>query len=217
VAVNEVGAAATVEALKQFDADGEPLTYATPQVEAEIAAVGIGTDGSCLLMCKGQWHAAMTGSISLYDRRGERQHTIHVGAAPEHGRASFHERMAREIAHVKQLYPRARYVGIADGAKSNWDFLGPHVDEEILDFYHATEYVTQAADALFAGGPLREREAWLESRCSTLKHDWDGAKKLLAQWGAVDTAGWERERRKMLEDSMRYFANHLHRMDYKRY
>jgi hypothetical protein len=49
------------------------------------------------------------------------------------------ERMEREIAHVKQLYPRARYVGIADGAKSNWDFLGPHVDEEILDFYHATE------------------------------------------------------------------------------
>jgi hypothetical protein len=83
VAVNEVGAAATVEALKQFDADGEPLmiggevskllvqelgayasavvqakeetwTYATPQVEAEIAAVGIGTDGSCLVMCEGQ-------------------------------------------------------------------------------------------------------------------------------------------------------------------
>jgi pimeloyl-ACP methyl ester carboxylesterase len=25
----------------------------------------------------------------------------------------------------------------------------------------------------------------LESRCSTLKHDWDGAKKLLAEWGAV--------------------------------
>jgi hypothetical protein len=47
----------------------------------------------------------MTGSISLYDRCGERQHTIYVGAAPEHGRASFHERMEREIAHVKQLYP----------------------------------------------------------------------------------------------------------------
>ena len=211
--VQELGAYASAV----VQAKEETWTYATPQVAAEIAAVGIGTDGSCLLMCEGQWREAMTGSLSLYDRRGERQHTIYVGAAPEHGRASFHERMAREIAHVKQLYPQARYVGIADGAKSNWDFLGPHVDEQILDFYHATEYVTQAADALFAGGPLREREAWLDSRCSALKHDWDGAKKLLAQWGAVDTAGWQRARRKMLEDSMRYFANHLHQMDYKRY
>jgi hypothetical protein len=59
--------------------------------------------------------------------------------------------------------------------------------------------------------------AWLESRCAAPKHDWDGAKKLLVEWGAVDAAGWERERRKMLEDSMRYFANQLHQMYYKRY
>lgn len=44
--------------------------------------------------------------------------------------------MEREIAHVKRLYPRTRYLGIADGAKSNWDFLEPHVDERMLDFYH---------------------------------------------------------------------------------
>jgi hypothetical protein len=195
----------------------ETWTYATPHVDAEITAVGIGTDGTCMLMCEGQWREAMTGSISLYDRRGERQHTIYVGAAPEHGKAGFHARMEREIAHVKALYPQARFIGIADGARSNWDFLAPHVDEQILDFYHASEYVTQAADALLAGRPAWERQAWLENRCSMLKHDWDGAKKLWAQWDAIDTAGWERERRRMLEDSIRYFANHLHQMHYKRY
>ena len=191
--------------------------YGTPKVDAEITAVGVGIDGTCLLMCEGQWREAMTGSISLYDRHAQRQHTIYVGAAPEHGRAGFRERMEREIAHVKALYPQARFVGIADGAKSNWDFLAPHVNEQILDFYHASEYVTQAADAICAGRPTRERETWLESHCSMLKHDWHGAKKLLEQWDAVDTAGWKRERRKMLADSMRYFANHLHQMQYKRY
>lgn len=159
----------------------------------------------------------MTGSISLYDRRGERQHSIYVGAAPEHGKAAFHERMEREIAHVKALYPQVRVIGIADGARSNWDFLEPHVDEQVLDFYHASEYVTQAADAIFAGRAAWERQDWLESRCSTLKHDWDGAKKLLAEWSAIDTERWERERRRMLEDSMRYFTNHVHQMHYKRY
>ena len=46
--------------------------------------------------------------------------------------------MTREIDHVKSLYPGAHFVGIADGAKSNWDFLGPHIDEQVLDFYHVS-------------------------------------------------------------------------------
>jgi hypothetical protein len=80
----------------------------------------------------------MTGSISLYDRHGERLHTIYVGAAPEYGKEAFFDRMTREIVHVKSLHPKAHFVGIADGARSNWDFLGPHIDEQVLDFYHAS-------------------------------------------------------------------------------
>lgn len=195
----------------------ETWHYATPEAEAEIVNVGISLDGCFLLMCDGQWREAMAGSISLYERSGERQYSLYVGAAPEHGKETFHERMAREIAHVKKLYPRARYLGIADGAKSNWDFLEPHVDEQILDFYHATEYVTQAADALLAERPASERKAWLDAHCSMLKHDWNGARQLLAEWKAAHTQGWNGERCRMLEDSIRYFENHLHQMHYKRY
>ena len=211
--VQELGAYASAV----VQAKEETWTYAMPPIAAEITAVGIGMDGACLLLCEGQWREAMTGSISLYDRHGQRQHSIYIGAAPEHGKAGFCERMQREIAHVKALYPQARLIGIADGARSNWDFLAPQVNEQILDFYHASEYVTQAADALFAGGVAQERQAWLENRCATLKQDWDGARTLLAEWDAIDRAGWDRERRKMLEDSRRYFANHLHQMHYRRY
>lgn len=195
----------------------ETWHYATPPLEADIAAVGAGIDGSCMLLCDGQWREAMTGTISLYDRSGTRQHTIYVGAAPEHGKATFYARMEREMAHVKRLYPQARWIGIADGAPGNWRFLGPHVNEEVLDFYHASEYVTQAADALFAGRPVAERQTWLEERCSMLKHDWDGARQLLATFQAADTKGWKAERRKMLQESIRYFQNHLHQMHYRRY
>ena len=195
----------------------EAWHYATPKLDADIATVGIGMDGTCMLLCEGQWREAMTGSISLYDRAGERQHTIYVGAAPEHGRCAFYERMEREIAHVKQLYPKARYVGIADGAQSNWDFLTPHVDEQILDFYHAAEYVTQAADAIFGGELPRERNNWLDAHCSLLKHDWHGARKMLDEWETVDRKGWDKARRKMLEESIRYFRNHGHQMHYVRH
>jgi hypothetical protein len=211
--VQELGA--FVSAVVQ--AREETWTYATPRVEEDIAAVGIGIDGTCLLMCEGGWREAMAGSISLYDGSGERRHSIYIGAAPEHGKAAFHARMEREIAHVARMYPRARVIGIADGAQGNWEFLEPHVDEQILDFYHAAEYVTQAADALLAGRPERERRAWLDSRCSMLKHDWDGAKKLLEEWDAANTRGWAPERRALLEESLRYFENHLHQMHYTRY
>jgi hypothetical protein len=97
--------------------------------------------------------------------------------------------MEREIAHIKRLYPHARCVGVADGARSNRDFLEPHVEEQILDFYHASEYVSQAADAIFSDDPAHRR-IWMEEHCSTLKHDWNGARKLLAEWKTQDTTGW---------------------------
>jgi hypothetical protein len=184
----------------------ETWHYATPSLDEDITTVGVGIDGSCLLMCEGQWREAMTGTISLYDRAGDRRHTIYLGAAPEHGKHRFYERMEREMAHVKQLYPQARWIGIADGALGNWEFLGPHVDEQVLDFYHASEYVTQAADALFEGRAAAERKAWLEQSCSSLKHDWDGATRLLSQWKQMGTRDWKKERSKLLAESMRYFG-----------
>ena len=89
----------------------------------------------------------MTGTVTLYDREGERQHTIYIGATPEYGKANFYERMEREISHIKDLYPDATYVGLADGAKCNWEFLEPHTTVQILDFYHAAEYIGKAAFA----------------------------------------------------------------------
>lgn len=195
----------------------ETWHYATPRMEEEIVTIAVGVDGSCMLLCDGQWREAMTGTIALYDRTGERRHTIYVGAAPEHGKESFYARMEREIAHVKQLYPQARWIAIADGAPGNWTFLESHVEEQVLDFYHASQYVTQAADALFEGQSEAARRAWLEECCSQLKHAWYGARELLRQWQEVDTQGWKADRRALLEESMRYFEHHLHRMYYRRY
>jgi hypothetical protein len=59
-----------------------------------------------MLLCDREWREAMTGTISLYDRHGERLHTIYVGAAPEYGKATFFERTTREINHVKSCIPK---------------------------------------------------------------------------------------------------------------
>jgi hypothetical protein len=37
--------------------------------------------------------------------------------------------LEREIERAKKSYPEAKFVGIADGAETNWKFLEKHTDE----------------------------------------------------------------------------------------
>ena len=119
-----------------------------------------------------RYREAMVGAISLYDVKGNRQHSIYIGEAPEYGKATFTERLEREIAHVKKQYPSALYLGVADGAKSNWSFLEKHTSRQFLDFYHATEYLADVAQAAFLGKTDKpKREVWLHECCKQLKHE----------------------------------------------
>ena len=58
-----------------------------------------------------------------------------------------------EIERVKASHPGARYVGLADGAKGNWEFLGRHTEVQVIDFWHAAGYLSDAGDVLFASEP----------------------------------------------------------------
>ena len=194
----------------------ESWSYATPRIHGEVASVAIGLDGTCKLLCEQGWREAMTGTISLYDGEGERLHTIYLGATPEYGKGRFVARLEGEIAHVRSLYPSATYVGVADGAQCNWDILSGHTDEQILDFYHASGYVGDAAKAAYPGDES-ERARWIRERCHALKHRQGAASRILKQMRAIDTRGLSAERRDKLDAAITYFANHKHQMHYSRY
>jgi hypothetical protein len=158
----------------------ESWSYTVPSIEdTEITAMSIGLDGTCMLMCGGDYRQAMVGTIALYDKEGERQHTTYIAAAPEYGKETFKTRLTREIERASTLYPSAIKIGVADGAHDNWDFLTKHTDKQILDFYHATEYLTDVADSVFS--LAIERKAWLDKRCHELKHTPDSAKAILEE------------------------------------
>ncbi len=194
----------------------ETWHYAMPWVASAIATVAIGVDGTCMLLCEDGYRLAMVGTISLYDRHGERQHTIYLGATPEYGQAQFLARMEREIAHVKRLYPHATYVGIADGAQSNWDFLEQHTTVSILDFYHATGYLAQAAAAAFPRSRAKRAE-WLEARCHALKHTPGAAAQLLVEMKEFAQQPLSESVQEKLQSAITYFVNHQHQMDYTNY
>src|SRR5436305_9313810 len=155
----------------------EGWEYALPEPEEPTATITLGMDGTCLLMCEGGWRETMVGTIGLYDKAGERQHTIYMAATPEYGKATFLGRMEREHERGKAAYPEARYVGLADGARGNWEFLGRHTEVQVIDFWHAAEYLSDAADALFARTP-QAKAAWLEASCHRLKHEVGAARQL---------------------------------------
>ncbi len=131
---NVADAVATVALAKE-----ESWDYALPEMEQPVRSIALGLDGTCLLMCEDGWRETMVGTIGFYDKAGERQHTIYMAATPEYGKATFLDRMEREVERVKAMYPRARYVGIADGTRGNWDFLGRHTEVQVVDFWHAVE------------------------------------------------------------------------------
>jgi len=192
----------------------ETWTYDLPEFERPVESISLGLDGTCILLKEDGWREAMAGTISFYDRDGERMHTIYTGASPEYGKEKFQSRFSQEIDRVQEEYPEALYVGLADGASDNWNFLKGRVDREVLDFYHASEYVGKASEAIHGKKELGEE--WLSDRLSRLKHKQGSAKRLLTEMEermeSVNTAA----RRETLDTSIRYFENHYHQMNYSK-
>lgn len=194
----------------------ESWSYEVPELSASVANIAVGLDGTCMLLTTSGWREAMVGTISLYDGEGARLHTIQIGATPEYGKATFYERFDREIARIKECYPDATYIGVADGARSNWDYLSARTTRQTVDFWHACGYLGNAAEAMFAGKRQeRERTAWLEQACSRLKHKVGAASRLLTEMEAYrDENDLKVDRRKKLDSAISYFSNNKARMKY---
>jgi hypothetical protein len=193
----------------------EEWGYTLPEPEGPTATITIGMDGTCLLMCEGGWRETMVGTIGLYDPDGERQHTVYLAATPEYGKATFLDRLEREIERVKAAHPQARYVGLADGAKGNWEFLGRHTEVQVIDFWHAAEYLSDAADVLFVRTP-EAKKAWLGSVCHRLKHEPGAARQLIRDLKRLAAEKGVALDHPDIEAALTYFTNQSKagRMDY---
>jgi hypothetical protein len=193
----------------------EDWSYTLPKFEEPPATVGVSLDGTCMLMGEDGWRETMVGTLSVYDGEGERQHTIYLAATPEYGKAKFLGHLEAEIDRLKAKYPDVHYVGIADGAKGNWEFLGRHTDVQVVDFWHAVEYLGKAAVVLFRGHP-KTRQSWMDDACHRLKHDPGGAAWVLKRLRSLARERPWAKGNEDVERAITYFANQsgAGRMDY---
>ena len=195
----------------------EDWEYAMPALERPIATVVVSLDGAMIPMADAAgYREAMVGTLSFYDHAGERQHSIYLAAAPEYGKQAFLQRMEREIVRAKQHFPAALYLGIADGAASNWRFLEQHTDRQLIDFFHATEYVGKVAQATY---PYRQAEGqraqWQHEYCTKLEHDPDALDVLIGEAARLSQRhSLSQKVRDGAISAWTYFTNHRHQMDY---
>ena len=190
--------------------------YSLPSDNKSVKTIGCGLDGTCLLMCNDGYRETMVGTIAFYNNECERLNTIYLAAAPEYGKQDFISRYEKELQKVKKVYSDSIYVGIADGAKENWTFLKKHTDVQVLDYYHASEYVTTVANSIFRSED--KRKSWLTDSCHKLKHETGGAKELLSEFKEFhNKKKLGKNKMKNLQKAITYFENNTLRMNYSEY
>lgn len=191
--------------------------YDLPEFDTPVATVSLGLDGTCILMRDDGWREAMCGTISFYDSEGDRLYTVYCAATPEYGKESFKAKFSREIERVQKEFSDVHYMGVADGAKDNWTFLQSYTKNLVLDFYHAREYISKAASAIF-GKDKKAKAAWISTWSHQLKHK-QGAvgrllKELYHQRSQLDKKKNWLERDEELRLVIGYYTNNKHRMRY---
>jgi len=196
-------------------ASGKSWKYTAGIASCDVSHVSVSLDGTCMLIREDGWRQAMVGSISLYDKKGERLHSTYIAQAPEYGKETFFADFTKEIEAIKKVYQEKTYVGVADGAADNWKFLKQFVTEQVLDFYHAAEYLSKVSKAAFKR--KFEGQEWLKQSCHILKHETGGAEMLLKEMKNLVKKKISKEKKEQIETAMTYFTNHLPQMKYSDY
>jgi hypothetical protein len=191
----------------------ESWEYELPPIEKEVKTITIGIDGTTIPMVGDGYRMAMVGTIGFYDEYGNRLHTIYNAARPEYGKEVFLNKMGKEIQRIKDIFPDAKYVGLADGAKDNWSFLEKHTSDQIIDFYHASGYVGDVGNAVI--NDKKESKKWIDENCHNLKNKAGGAEEIHSKIiNFLDYKFADEKKKEQVEAAETYFKNNKHRMGY---
>ena len=191
----------------------EAWGYELPRFKEPPATICISLDGTCVNIRQDGWRQVMVGTLSLYDDNGKRLHTQYLGESPENGKERFYNRLTTAIAEMVKRFPGAKVVGVADGAKDNWSFLGKFTADLCLDFFHAAEYISNVSKAAFVDDT--KRKSWLESRLHDLKHTPNFAHALIGEMQEMRSE-WKisANSKDEIKVCQTYFENNKDRMPY---
>ena len=140
----------------------ETIRREEPAVPEGTDVVVFSRDGTMVNVRGEGWRQVEVGTVAFYNDAGERLETRYTAQMPEDGAGGFVAKFDREIEHIHDNLPKsARVACLADGALSNWRYFEDHPllkhATHVADFWHATEHLQKAADAVFTDEEKRER------------------------------------------------------------
>lgn len=210
---------------------GELSDWQPQSQAAEVTLIAVGVDGAHLNTRQPGWRQSMAGTFALYDAQGERLETLYAGGGPgetpAQGKTIFFTRMDQLLERLRSMYPKARVIGLSDGASDLQSYLGKRCEEHLLDFHHAAEYLSAASAAFSAEGTAESAsaKAWAQRQRAILRDEPAGAMQVLASLrrrlgGAARLKDEEelpvlnKAQREALQSAETYYVNHLGSMDY---
>jgi hypothetical protein len=176
---------------------------------------------------------AMVGAISYYTTQTrrfkgatllvpKRLGGVYTARMPEDRAATFKRHFEREVA-LADMRADADAVRIVliDGARNLWNYVdhNPMFDDyqKLVDFYHATEHLSKAAEAIFGKGSPKATQWYLKYR-RKLKREDDAVTALLRSMDYYMKSGRPSKNRvDALRKERTYFRRNRHRMEYARF
>ena len=149
-------------------------------------------------------------TVSYYDCVGDRLLTRRMARMPETNKATLKKQLTAEVMGALRQRPELQVVNVADGTADNWTYLGETLPlgEEVLDFYHALEHLSDALGAAYGEGKPKYQE-----RLATL-HDVlrDAPRGVDSVIEALCRLRRRYPRRQAIHQAVAYFREHRHRM-----
>jgi hypothetical protein len=123
------------------------------------------------------------------------------------------EQMRRQAAQVG-MDAVPQWISLSDAGSGFENFIDVYFPRavQIVDFRHATEYLTPLSKLLPSAGSSEEL---LSGWCHTLKHE--GGSKMLEILEGLDQGSMSQAAREAHEKALTYFRNHVHKMNYPEY
>jgi len=178
---------------------------------AKTGKAHVTADATMVYFRKEGWKEVKVGASYQVDESREAEGITYVGTAK--GREILGQRLYRLAG--SPLAEETQPMGfVSDAASWLGELKAMYFPKstEIVDFFHATEYLWKVAHA-FYGEATPKAPKWAEVKVSQLKQgDQRGLRKSLSQMKPKT-----QEQRETLKAAKRYFHNHGHKMDYPRY
>jgi hypothetical protein len=170
---------------------------------------------------------AMVGSISFYkpevndDGQLEpmRLRTLYLARMPEAQFPTFKRQFEQELDHVeKALGEKVTKILLNDGHRTIWNYVDHHERfaeyEKLVDFYHTSEHLSHAAEALF-GKKSKAADEWYDKWYDKLLEEDNAANAILRSMDYyAQHLKIPKSRLKDLEKEQIFFQRNQHRMNY---